>query len=119
MHAALRCYVRHRLAQIDPEFRIGLAETDRALPSDQAREPAGSNPNCYRGKTLDCFPSLGACGAASASAAAAHAGHPTSHDSWPRSPDVTVETCRYGHPTDFLVVQNCGPKVQRRFFQCI
>lgn len=44
MHAALGPYVRHRLAQIDPEFRIDLAEANCARPCDQAREPEGSEP---------------------------------------------------------------------------
>lgn len=42
MHAALRRHGRHRLAQIDPEFRIGLGEANCALPCDQAPEPEGS-----------------------------------------------------------------------------
>src|SRR5947209_20387836 len=38
MHAALRRHKRHALAQIDPEFRIGLAEADHARPRDQPGE---------------------------------------------------------------------------------
>lgn len=40
--------------------------------------------------------------------------------SWPRSPKVAVEACRYGHPAEFLVAQNCARKrAHKRCFQRI
>lgn len=53
----------------------------------------------------------GVCGAADASAAAAYAG--ASDGSWPRSPNVTIETCCYSHPADVFVAKSCerqGPE---------
>lgn len=50
MHAALQWNKRHGVAQIDPEFRIGLAEANCARPCDLVREPEGGE----RGAVKSC-----------------------------------------------------------------